>query len=60
MFLPKDKGFGTALRSRLINTRRGVFYGSVRDPEGIEAITTLKNYDYLFYGGNFMPIFIED
>ncbi len=47
---PLPKGFGDCLRAHLHHTQRAIFYGTVRNEEGIQFKTTLGNYDYLFYG----------
>lgn len=47
------RGFGNCLRGYLHQTGKGIFYGTVRDTEGIQFKATLGNYHYAFYNGNF-------
>ncbi len=57
---PLSKGFGDCLRGFLHQTGKGIFYGTVRDTAGTPFATTIGNYDYLFYGENFMPVRVQD
>ena len=50
---PLPNGFGDCLRAHLHQAKRAIFYGTVRNTEEIEFMTTLGNYNYLFYNGNF-------
>src|SRR3989339_534970 len=49
---PLPKGFGNHLRN-LHQFREGIFYGLVKNTESLEFKSTLGNYNYLFYNGNF-------
>lgn len=52
----RSKGFGDALRGRLHQEKRAVFYGIVRNPDSLPYECTLGDYHYLFYSENFMKI----
>jgi hypothetical protein len=54
-----DKGFGNNLRGELHQENSAVFYGTVRNANGIEFAKTLGRYDYLFYAENFMQYPVE-
>lgn len=51
---PLPKGFGNCLRGHIHHAKTGIFYGTVRNTEGIQFGATLGNYPYLFYSENFM------
>lgn len=48
------RGFGSCLRAELHQAKKGIFCGTVRNAKGLEHRTTLGNYYYLFYSGNFL------
>mgnify|MGYP001568132253 CR=1 FL=1 len=50
---PGHRMFGNCLRGSLPQTGNAIFFGSVRNNKGIEYATTLGNYHYMFYSGNF-------
>ena len=53
---PSPKGFGNCLRANLHQTKRGVFCGTVKNPDSLQYQATLGNYNYLFYAENFRPV----
>ena len=55
---PLSKGFGDCLRGSLHQTKNGIFYGTVRNSQGIPFEATFGNYHYLFYSENFMEIYL--
>jgi len=56
---PLPKGFGDCVRGSLHQTGKGIFYGTVRNPNNIKFRSTLGNYNYLFYCENFYNFFID-
>jgi|GEM_PF-6141684 len=57
---PLSRGFGNCLRGHLHQAGTGIFYGRVRDDKGMQYQTTLGNYDYLFYRGNFREFEVRE
>ena len=55
----RSKGFGDALRGRLHQEKKAVFYGIVRNPHSLSYECTLGDYHYLFYSDNFMKVIID-
>lgn len=52
--------FGNNLRSKFLQVEKGIIYGTVKNPKGIEYLTTLGTPGYACYNGNFSFLITKD
>jgi len=55
----REEGIGNSLRGGLHQTKKAIFCGNVKNDKSIAYKSTLGNYGYMFYEGNFAIQIIE-